>query len=199
MDGPTPNTPNGFGALSSGDLSPQPPTMLTEDFVASQNKVLCRILQAQQWMAQQLQQLQPMQQEPRPFEPCSPEVPTQTNMNTIVGAIQMLEGQNPVLSQIVYDIVQGCYGVLSRTSLADCLFQSLSASMVEQARLFNLLVEHVNQDQPQASDSILPPSQLPMDLSKEETKSQSGKQVLSEIDVSEWEITYKETRPCESK
>jgi hypothetical protein len=71
--------------------------------------------------------------------------------------------------------------------------------MVEQARLFNLLVEHVNQDQPQASDSILPPSQLPMDLSKEETKSQSGKQVLSEIDVSEWEITYKETRPCESK
>jgi hypothetical protein len=71
--------------------------------------------------------------------------------------------------------------------------------MVEQAHLFNLLVEHVNQDQPQASDSILPPSQLPMDLRKEESKSQSNKRVLSEIDVSEWEITYKETRPWESK
>jgi hypothetical protein len=96
-------------------------------------------------------------------------------MNTIVDAIQMLEGQNSVLSQIVYDIVQGCYGVLSQTSLADRLSQSLSASMVEQARLFNLLVEHVNQDQPQASDSILPPSQLPMDLSKEESESRSSK------------------------
>jgi hypothetical protein len=138
MDGPIPNTPNGFGALSSGDLSPQLPTMLTEAFVAVQTEVLCRILQAQQRVAQQLQQLQPMQQEPRPFEPCSPRVPTQTDINAIVGAIQMLEGQNSVLNQIVYDIIQGRYGESSQTSLADSLSQSLSASMVEQARLFNL-------------------------------------------------------------
>jgi hypothetical protein len=85
--------PNGFGALGSGDLSPPPPTTLTEAFVAAQTKVLCQILQAQQRMAQQLQQLQPMQQDPRPFKPCSPRVPTQTDINAIVGAIQMLEGQ----------------------------------------------------------------------------------------------------------
>jgi hypothetical protein len=111
----------------------------------------------------------------------------------------MLEGQNSVLNQIVYDIIQGRYGESSQTSLADSLAQSLSASMVEQARFFNLLVDHVNQDQPQASDSILPPSQLPMDLRKEERTSRSNKRVLFEIDVSEWEITYKETRPREGK
>jgi hypothetical protein len=99
-------------------------------------------------MAQQLQQMQPMQQKLRPFKPCSPKVPTQTNINAIVGAIQMLEGQNSVLNQIVYDIIQGRYGESSPTSLVDSLSQSLSASMVEEARLFNLLVEHVNQDQP---------------------------------------------------
>jgi hypothetical protein len=38
-----------------------------------------------------------------------------------------------------------------------------------------------------------------MDLRKEERKGQSNKRVLSEIDVSEWEITYKEIRPCEGK
>jgi hypothetical protein len=38
-----------------------------------------------------------------------------------------------------------------------------------------------------------------MDLKKEERTSQRNKRVLAEIDVSEWEITYKETRPCESK
>jgi hypothetical protein len=66
--------------------------------------------------------------------------------------------------------------------------------MVEQARLLSLLVEHA-----QDSDSILPPSQLPMDLSKEERTSRSNKRILSEIDVSEWEITYKETHPRECK
>jgi hypothetical protein len=111
----------------------------------------------------------------------------------------MLEGQNSVLNQIVYDIIQGRYGGPSQITLADSLSQALSASMVEQARLFNLLVEHGNQEQPQDSDSILPPSQLPMDLSKEERTSRSNKRILSEIDVSEWEITYKETRPCECK
>jgi hypothetical protein len=86
-------------------------------------------------MAQQLQQMQPMQQESRSFEPCSLEVPTQTDIDTVVGEIHMLEGQNLVLSRIVYDIIQGHYGGLSQTSLADSLSQSLSASMVEQARL----------------------------------------------------------------
>jgi hypothetical protein len=71
--------------------------------------------------------------------------------------------------------------------------------MVEQARLFDLLVDCVNQDQLKTFDSILPPSQLPMDLGKEERTSWSKKRVLSEIDVSEWEITYKETRAHERK
>jgi hypothetical protein len=55
MVGPTCGTPNGFGALSSGDLSPQPLTTLTEAFVAAQTEVLCQILQAQQVMAHQIQ------------------------------------------------------------------------------------------------------------------------------------------------
>jgi hypothetical protein len=71
--------------------------------------------------------------------------------------------------------------------------------MVEQARLFNLLVEYVNQDQPRASDSIIPLSQLPMDLREEQRASRGNKRVLSAIDVSEWEITCKETRPHEGK
>jgi hypothetical protein len=94
-----------------------------------------------------------------------------------------------MLNQMVYDIIEGHYGEPSQTSLVDSLSQSLSASMVEQARLFNLSVEYVNQDQPQASDSISPLSQLPMDLRKEERASLNNKRVLSEIDVSEWEIT----------
>jgi hypothetical protein len=100
---------------------------------------------------------------------------------------------------MVYDIIQGRYGKPSQNSLADNLSQSLSASMVEQARLFNLLEEYVNQDQPQASDSILPPSRLPMDLRAEERANRGSKRVLSEIDVSEWEITCTETRPHEGK
>jgi hypothetical protein len=185
--------------LGGGDLSPPPPTTLTEAFVVAHTEVLCQILQAQQRMAQQLQQMPLMQQKLRPFKPCLPRVPTQADINAIVGAIQMLEGQNSVLNQIVYDIIQGRYGGPSQTSLADSLSQSLSASMVEKARLFNLLVEHGNQEQPQDSDSILPPSPLPMDLSKEERTSRSNKRILSEIDVSEWEITYQETRPRECK
>jgi hypothetical protein len=104
-----------------------------------------------------------------------------------------------MLNQMVYDIIQGRYGKPYQNSLADSLSQSLSASMVEQARLFNLLEEFVNQDQPQASDSILPPSRLPMELRKEERASRGNKRVLSEIDVSEWEITCTETCPREGK
>jgi hypothetical protein len=132
--------------------------------VAAHTEVLRQIRQAQQRMAQQLQQMSPMQQKLRPFQPCLPRVPTQADINAIVSAIHMLEGQNSVLNQIVYDIIQGRYGGPPQTSLADSLSQSLSASMVEQARLFNLFMDHVNQDQPQDSDSILPLSQLPIDL-----------------------------------
>jgi hypothetical protein len=53
-----------------------------------------------------------------------------------------------VLSQMVYDVIQGRYGKPYQNSLADSLSQSLSASMVEQACLFNLLEQYVNQDQP---------------------------------------------------
>jgi hypothetical protein len=74
------------------------------------------------------------------------EVVREVVSNVIVGAIQMLEGQNSVLNQIVYDTIQGRYGGPSQTSLADSLSQSLSTSMVEQVCLFNLLMEHVNQD-----------------------------------------------------
>jgi hypothetical protein len=172
---PARSNPNGFGTSGSGDLTLPPPTTLTEAFVAAHTDVLCQILQAQQRMAQQLQQMPPMQQELRPSKPCSPEVPTQSDINAIVGATQLLEGQNSMLNQMVHDIIQGRYGEPSQTSLADSLSQSLSASMVEQARLFNLLVEYVNQDQPQASDSIIPLSQLLMNLRKEERVSLNNK------------------------
>jgi hypothetical protein len=173
--------------------------MLTKAFVVVHTEVLCQLLQAQQRMAQQLQLMPPMQQKVQPSKPCSPEVPTQSDINTIVSATQLLEGQNSVLSQMVYDVIQGHYGNPYQNSLADSLSQSLSASMVEQARLFNLLEEYVNQDQPHASDSILPPSRLPMDLRAEERANQGNKRVLSEIDVSEWEITCTESCPRKGK
>jgi hypothetical protein len=100
---------------------------------------------------------------------------------------------------MVYDIIQGRYGKPYQNSLADSLSKSLSASMVEQARLFNLLEEYVNRDQPQVSDSILPPSRLKMYLRAEERANRGNKRVLSEIDVREWEIICTETRPRESK
>jgi hypothetical protein len=53
---PARSNPNGFDASGSGDLSPPPPTTLTEAFLAAHTDVLCQILQAQQRMAQQLQQ-----------------------------------------------------------------------------------------------------------------------------------------------
>jgi hypothetical protein len=182
------NNPYGFDASGSGDLTLPPPTMLTEAFVTAHTEVL-----------RQLPQMPPLQQKVQPSKPCSPEVPTQRDINAIVGATQLLEGQNSVLSQMVYDVVQGRYGKPYQNSLADSLSQSLSTSMVEQARLFNLLEQYVNQDQPQASDSILPPSRLPMDLRAEERANRGNKRVLSEIDVSEWEITCTETRPHKGK
>jgi hypothetical protein len=91
---PAQSNPKGFDASGSGDLSPPPPTTLTEAFVAAHTDVLCQILQAQQQMAQQLQQVSPMQPKLRPSKPYSPKVPTQSDINAIVGATQLLEGQN---------------------------------------------------------------------------------------------------------
>jgi hypothetical protein len=78
----------------------------------------------------------PMQQKIQSSKPRSPKVPTQSDINAIVGATQLLEGQNSMLNQMVYDIIQGRYGKPSQNSLADSLSRSLSASMVEQARFF---------------------------------------------------------------
>jgi hypothetical protein len=86
------NNPNGFDASGSGDLTLQPPMMLTEAFVAAHTEVLCQLLQAQQRMAQQLHLMPPMQQKIQPSKPCSPEVPTQRDIKAIVGATQLLEG-----------------------------------------------------------------------------------------------------------
>jgi transposase len=79
--------------------------MLTEAFVAAHIEVLRQLLQAQQRMAQQLPQMPPMQQEIQPSEPCSPEVPTQDDINAIVSSTQLLEGQNSMLNQMVSDII----------------------------------------------------------------------------------------------
>jgi hypothetical protein len=86
------NNPKGFDASGSGDLTLPPPTMLTEALVAAHTEVLCQLLQTQQQMAQQLQQMPPMQSKLQPSKPCSPEVPTQRDINAIVGATQLLEG-----------------------------------------------------------------------------------------------------------
>jgi hypothetical protein len=104
------NNPNGFEASGSGDLTQPPPTMLTEAFIAAHTEVLCQLLQTQQQMAQQLQQMPPMQSKFQPSKPCSPEVPTERDINTIVGLTQLLEGQNSLLNQIVCDIIEGRYG-----------------------------------------------------------------------------------------
>jgi hypothetical protein len=45
------------------------------------------------------------------------------------------------------------------------------------------------------SDSLLPPSKLPMDLTKEEGKSQNRKRAFPVMDLSEWVITCKEFYP----
>jgi hypothetical protein len=126
----------------------------------------------------------------RPYESYSPRVPTQADIDTIVGAIEMLKEQNAVLSQIVDNILQDCYQEISQTSLTDGLSQALFTSMVEQARLCKLLVDHRNRNQLNTSDSL-----LPMDLTKEEGKSRSHKRAFPEMDLSEWGITYREFCP----
>jgi hypothetical protein len=167
---------------------------MVEAFMVAQTGVLCQTLQTQQ-LAQRMQQQPPHganpdgpnlvtttmnsagkdPKKPRPYESCSPRVPTQGDIDTIAGAIEMLEEQNSVLSHIVDNILQDLYQGLSQTSLTDGLSQALFTSVVEQARLCNLLVDHMKKNQLNTSDSLLPPSKLPMDLTKEEGKNRSHK------------------------
>jgi hypothetical protein len=111
----------------------------------------------------------------------------------------MLEEQNSVLRHIVDNILQDHYQGLSQTSLTDGLSQALFTSVVEQACLCNLLVDHVKENQLNTSDSLLPPSKLPMDLTKEEGNSRNRKRAFPEVDLSEWGITYKEFCPRKGK
>jgi hypothetical protein len=104
-----------------------------------------------------------------------------------------------VLSQIVDNILQDRYQGISQTSLTDSLSQALIMYMVEQARLCNLLVDHMNQNQLSTSDYLLPPSKLQMDLTKEEGKSRTHKRAFLEMDLSEWGISYKEFCPRKGK
>jgi hypothetical protein len=144
MMGPTYSSTVGFGAPSSGsDLPPPPPKTVVEALMAAQTRVLCQILQTQQQLAQRLQQRPPHGanldgpnlvaqtmistgkdlEKPRPYAPFSPRVPTQSDIDTVAGAIEVLTEQNSVLSHIVDNILQDCYQGLSQTSLTDGLSQ----------------------------------------------------------------------------
>jgi hypothetical protein len=111
----------------------------------------------------------------------------------------MLKKQNSVLSHIVDNILQDRYPGLSQTSLTDGLSQVLFTSTVEQARLCKLLVDNTKKSQLNTSDSLLPPSKLPMDLTKEEGKSRSHKRAFPEMDLSEWGTTLREFCPRRGK
>jgi hypothetical protein len=120
--------------------------------MAAQKGMLCQILQTQQQLVQMLQQQPPLGanldrpnlvaqtmnsigkdlEKPQPFESCSPRVPTQGDINTIAGAIKMLEEHNSVLSHIVDNILQDHYQELSQTSLTNGLSQALFTSVFEQ-------------------------------------------------------------------
>jgi hypothetical protein len=90
------------------------------------------------------------------------------------------------------------YQGLSQTILSNSLSQEISESIMEQVYLFNLLMNHEAQDQQnqdsnqQLLDSLMPPSQLPMDLREEEGRSKTHKRDLPKIDLNGWEITCTE-------
>jgi hypothetical protein len=191
---PTCSSPDGFGVSSSGSDVPLPLRTMVEAFMAAQKGMLCRILQTQQQLVQMRQQPLPLSANPdgpklvaqtmistgkdpektQPYESFSPRVPTQGNIDTIAGAIEMLVEQNLALGPIVDNILQDrCQG-LSQTSLTDGLSLALFTSVVEQARLCNLSVDHMKKSQLNISDSLLPPSKLPMDLTKEEGKARTA-------------------------
>jgi hypothetical protein len=166
---------------------------MVEAFMAAQKGMLCQILQMQQQLVQMLQQQPPLganpngpnlvaqtmnstekdPAKPKPSESCSPRVPTQSDVDIITNAIKRLEEQNLVIGPIVDNILRDRYQELSQTSLTDGLSQALFTSVVEQARLCNLLADHMKKSQLNTSDCLLPPSKLPMELTKEEGKSQT--------------------------
>jgi hypothetical protein len=124
---------------------------MVEAFMAAQKEMLCQILQTQQQLVQMLQQQPTLSanpagpnlvaqtmnstgkalEKPQPFEYCSPRVPTQGDIDTIAGAIKMLEEQNSVLSHIVDNILQDRDQELSQTSLTNGLSHALFTSVVE--------------------------------------------------------------------
>jgi hypothetical protein len=71
--------------------------------------------------------------------------------------------------------------------------------VVEQGRLCILLADHMKKSQLNTSDSLLPPSKLPMNLIKEEGRSQNRKRAFPKMELSEWEITCKEFCPHKGK
>jgi hypothetical protein len=99
---------------------------MVEAFMADQKGMLYQILQTQEQLVQMLQQQPTLganpagpnlvaqtmnsigrdSEKPQTFESCSPRVPTQGDIDTIAGAIEMLEEQNLVLSHIVDNILQ---------------------------------------------------------------------------------------------
>jgi hypothetical protein len=104
-----------------------------------------------------------------------------------------------VLSHIVDNILQDRYQGLSQPSLTNGLSQALFTSVVEQGRLCNLLADHMKKSQLNTSDSLLPPSKLPMNLIKEEGRSQNRKREFPKMELSEWEITCEEFCPRRGK
>jgi hypothetical protein len=113
---------------------------MVEAFMAAQKGMLCQILQTQQQLVQMVQQQLPLSanpdgpklaqtmnstgkdlEKPQPSESCSPRVPTQGDIDTLAGAIEMLEEKNSVLRHIVDNILQDHYQGLSQTSLTNGL------------------------------------------------------------------------------
>jgi hypothetical protein len=147
---------------------------MVEAFMAAQKGMLCQILQMQQQLVQMLQQQPPLganpngpnlvaqtmnstekdPAKPKPSESCSPRVPTQSDVDIITNAIKRLEEQNLVIGPIVDNILRDRYQELSQTSLTDGLSQALFTSVVEQARLCNLLADHMKKSQLNTSDCL---------------------------------------------
>jgi hypothetical protein len=131
--------------------------------------------------------------------------PTQEVVDIFANTMKILEDQNLVLSQLVQNVIHNRYQWLSQTSLSDSLSEAISESIMEQVYLFNLLMNHEAQNQQnqdsnqQLLDSLMPPSQLSMDLREEERRSKCRKRDLPKIDLNGWEITCTELPSCDKK
>jgi hypothetical protein len=75
----------------------------------------------------------------RPNDLSSSLPPTQDVVHIFANTMEILEGKNLVLSQLVQNAIQDRYQGLSQTSLSDSLSQAISESIMEQVYLFNLL------------------------------------------------------------